>query len=188
MVTGMALCILFVALASTYAMEFSADMITTTGGKSYSGKIYMKGDKIRTDTPGQSSYSIVRQDKNVVWLVTPENKSYFEMPYDPSQQPIAGEKVKGEVSRKLVGKETIDGHPAEKYLVVSKSAGKTAEHYQWIAKDLDLPIKTAAVDGSYSMEYRNIKKSVSDNMFEIPSGYQKMTIPAMPKTGGMKQR
>jgi hypothetical protein len=163
-------------------------MITTTAGNSYSGKIYMKGDKIRTDTPGQSSYSIVRQDKNVMWLVTPDKKSYLEMPYDPTQKPEAGEKVKGEVSRKLIGKETIDGHPTEKYLITSKDAGKTREHYQWVATDLNFPIKTAAVDGSYSVEYRNIKKSVSDSMFELPSGYQKMTIPAMPKMGGMKKK
>jgi len=188
LIVGICLCIIHCAFANTYAIEFSADMITKTAGNSYSGKIYMKGDKIRTDTPGQSSYSIVRQDKNVVWLVTPEKKSYLEMPYDPTQKPEAGEKVKGEVSRKLIGKEIIDGHPTEKYLITSKDAGKTREHYQWVATDLNFPIKTAAVDGSYSVEYRNIKKSVSDSMFELPSGYQKMTIPAMPKMGGMKKK
>ena len=186
-ITGIVLCIVFSAFISVSAMEFSADMITKSAGKSFTGKVYMKDKKMRTDAPGQPGYSIVRQDKNVVWFVMPDSKSYMEMAYDPAQEQVPAEKVQGEVSRKLVGKETIDGHPTEKYLVTAKHKGKTNDMYQWIATDLKLPIKTVAVDGSYSMEYKNIKMSAPDNLFELPAGYQKVTMPAMPK-GGMKRK
>jgi len=187
MVTGIALCIVLTVCISLWAIEFSADTITKSAGQTVTGKIYMKDKKMRSETQGQPGYSIVRQDKNVVWFVMPDTKTYMEMAYDPAQQQTPSEKVQGEVSRKLVGKEKIDGHPTEKYLVTVKHKGKTSEMYQWIATDIKFPIKNAAVDGSYSMEYKNIKQSAPDNLFELPAGYKKMTMPAMPKAG-MKWR
>lgn len=56
--------------------------------------------------------------------------------------------------------------------------------HQWVATDIHFPIKTAAIDGSWSMEYRNIRMGPKpDSLFEIPKGYQKTTVPARP--GGM---
>ncbi len=185
--TGMVVFIIFSAFICVSAMEFSADMISKSGGQSFTSKIYMKDKKVRTESRGQPGYSIVRQDKNVVWVVMPDTKTYMEMAYDPAQSQVPTEKAQGEVSRKLVGKEKIDGHPTEKYLVTVKEKGKTSEIYQWIATDLKFPVKTAAVDGSYSVEYKNIKMSAPDNLFEIPGGYQKVTMPAMPK-GMMKRK
>jgi hypothetical protein len=94
---------------------------------------------------------------------------------------MAEERVKGEVSRKKIGSETIDGHPATKYEVTAKTDDKTVQINQWWATDINFPIKTAAVDGSWSVEYRDIQiGSQPDSLFEIPSGYTKMTIPGMP--------
>ena len=55
-----------------------------------------------------------------------------------------------------------------------------------------MPVKTAAVDGSWSQELKNIKMgSQSDSLFELPAGYQKMQMPQLPMMqgmpGGMKQ-
>lgn len=175
------------ALSEAFALELSADMITKSGNNTYSGKLYIKGDKIRTDMAGQSEYTILRQDKNVVWLVKPEKKAYLEMPFDPKQKPKIEEKIKGEASRKFIGIETINGYPTKKYEVVVKEDGRTKKFYQWIAEDIGFPIKTATINGSWAVEYRNLKKSVSDSLFEIPAGYSKMTIPGMLEKGGMKQ-
>jgi len=185
MVTGIVLSMVLAVCINLWAIEFSADMITKSAGQTITGKMYMKDKKMRSETQGQPGYSIIRMDKNIVWFVMPDTKTYMEMAYDPSQQPAPTEKMHGEVSRKLVGKEKIDGHPTEKYLVTVKDMGKTNEMYQWIATDIKFPIKNAAVDGSYSVEYKNIKQSAPDSLFELPAGYKKMTMPAMPK-GGMK--
>lgn len=195
LIFGAILVSIFSAAACTFGMELSADMISTQKGDTHSGKFYMKGNKYRVEMEKQAQYTILRQDKNITWLVMPEEKSYMEMPFDPKQKPKVEAKVQCEVTRKLLGSETLNGHPAKKYEVTVKDAGKTDKHYQWIATDLNFPIKHAAVDGSWSVEYRNIKKSVPDNMFEVPPGYAKISMPKIPGmdflkgiAGGMKRR
>ena len=89
--------------------------------------------------------------------------------------------MRGEVSRKLIGAETIDGHPTQKYEVTYTEAGKTEKMYQWMATDIKFPIKMAAVDGTWTMEYKNIKMgSQPARLFELPSDYKKMVTPSMP--------
>ncbi len=40
--------------------------------------------------------------------------------------------------------------------------------YEWVASDINFPIKTMAVNGNWSIEYSNIRTSVPDSLFEIP--------------------
>ena len=61
--------------------------------------------------------------------------------------------------------------------------------YQWIATDINFPVKTASVDGSWTTEYKNIKMGGQpDDLFEVPDGYQKSTMPNMPKGMAMPKR
>lgn len=167
------------------AFEFSSDVVMTTKNHITTSKMFIKDKKIRMETKGQPSYSIVRGDKNVVWMVMPSQKMYMEIKPDPSQSPKVEEKIKGEVSRKLIGSETIGGHPTQKYEVTVKSGGKAEKMYQWMATDIKFPIKTASIDGSWVTEYKNIKMGgQSDSLFEVPAGYKKQVMPAMPR--GMK--
>ena len=167
--------------------EFSATMVNSSAGQTITTKIYMKPNKFRTDTKMAGSSTIVRKDLNKVWTIMTSQKAYMEMPgtADAQSPHMAEEQVKGEVSRNKVASETIDGHPSTKYEVTAKVDGKVMQIYQWWATDINFPIKTAAADGSWSMEYRDVKiDSQPDSLFEIPSGYKKMTIPGMP--AGMK--
>ncbi len=167
------------------AIEFSSDVVMTTKGHVTNSKMYIKDKKLRMETQGQPSYSIMRGDKNVVWMVMPSQKMYMEIKPDPSKGPKVEEKIKGEVSRKLIGSEKISGHPTQKYEVTVKSWDQTEKMYQWMATDIKFPIKTASIDGSWVTEYKNIKMGAqSDSLFEVPVGYSKRTMPAMPK--GMK--
>jgi Domain of unknown function (DUF4412) len=168
-------------VTGAFAMEFSADMVSSSQGHTTTSKVFVKGQKFRMEPKGQPTYSIMRQDKQVVWMVMPDQKSYMEMKPNPSQQPRTEEKVRGEVSRKLLGPETIDGHPTQKYEVTYTEGGKTDKMFQWMATDIKFPVKMAAVDGSWTMEYRNINTGTqADSLFELPSGYKKMTMPSMP--------
>ncbi|MCX5886586.1 MAG: DUF4412 domain-containing protein [Proteobacteria bacterium] len=163
-----------------FAIEISADVVKTGGSEqAHLSKTYIKGDKYRMEMPGQHQYTIFRQDKNVIWIVMPDSQSFMEMPYDPNQKPRVVGKFKGEMSRKLVGAESIDGHPTQKYEVTLKEGIKTEIFYEWTATDINFPIKKAAIDGSWSEEYKNIQYSVSDNLFEIPAGFKKISIPAI---------
>jgi hypothetical protein len=50
-----------------------------------------------------------------------------------------------------------------------------------MATDIKFPVKMAAVDGSWTMEYKNIKLgSQPASLFELPPGYNKMAVPSMP--------
>lgn len=166
--------------------EFSAKMITKTGKQKVAMKIYMKPDKYRTDNDMAGSSTIIRKDLNKVWMIMKNQKSYMEMPeIKGDETQLAEAKIKGEVSRKKIGSETIDGHPATKYEISAKADGNESKVYQWWATDINFPIKTEASDGSWITEYRDINTgSQPDSLFEIPSGYKKITIPGMP--AGMK--
>lgn len=166
---------------SAFAVDFSADMVMTSGGKTTTSKVFTKGDKSRMEPQGQPTYTIVRNDKKLMWMVMTDQKAYMEMTAIPKQAP-QGDKVTGEVSRKLIGKETIDGRSTEKYEVTFKDGSKTEKMYQWMATDIKFPVKMAAVDGTWTMEYKNIKTGAqADSLFEVPSGYKKMAMPAMPQ-------
>ena len=67
-----------------------------------------------------------------------------------------------------------------RYTFHDKSSG-TAIY--WISDKLQFPIKmqTQGIPGSMSMEYRNIQeKTVPASLFNIPGGFQKMSMPMMP--------
>jgi Domain of unknown function (DUF4412) len=174
--------LLFSAVAS--AFEFSADSVMTGKGRTMTGKIFFKADRFRMDVDSPRKMStITRMDKKVVWSVMPDQKMYMEMPFNPNQnnRPMVDKKVEGELDRKLVGSEIIDGHATKKYLITHKREGRTTQIYQWWATDINFPVKTAALDGSWTQEFRNIKMGNQPNsLFEAPQGYRKMSM-----SGGM---
>lgn len=176
--------VMFVLLlaGSAFALEFSADTVMTSGGMKTTGKIYFSGERFRMDMKSPSQMTtITRLDKKVVWSIMPQQKMYMEIPFNPKRQPMVKDKVQGEIDRKLLGTAEIDGHPAKKYLVTYKAGGEKTQIYQWIATDLNFPVKTEAVDGSWSQEYRNIKLgNQPDSLFKVPAGYKKFQMP-----GGM---
>ncbi|MEW6418514.1 MAG: DUF4412 domain-containing protein [Nitrospirota bacterium] len=179
--------LLFILLFSgtTFALEFSADTITTHKGTAKTtGKIYYKADRFRMDMESPQKVSMItRIDKKVIWNIMHNERMYMEMPFDLKNKPKVEEKFEGEIERKHVGNETIDGHPTKKYLITYKTDNEKHQVYQWWATDINFPVKTSAVDGSWIQEFKNIKiGSQPDSLFEVPAGYKKFQF-QMP--GGM---
>ncbi len=172
----------FLLAGTSFALQFSADTVMTSGKIKTSGKIYFSGERFRMDmTSPRAMTTITRLDKKVVWSVMPEQRMYMEIPFNPKREPMVKDKVQGEIERKLIGTEAVDGHPAKKYLVTYKSGGEKTQIYQWMATDLNFPVKTAAVDGSWTQEYKNIRLgNQPDSLFNVPAGYKKFQMP-----GGM---
>ena len=122
---------------------------------------------------------ISRWDKKIAWSIVPARKMYMEMPLDLKNAPKT--EIKGEVERKEVGSEHIDGHPTKKYLVTYKNGDRTEQVYQWMATDINFPVKTADLKNKWIQEFKNIKLgSQPDSLFEPPAGYQKFQMPTMP--------
>lgn len=173
----------------SYAEDFSADMVSSSPEGSFTGKIYVSGEKSRMEMP--EAITISRMDKKVSWVIMPGEKMYMEQPLDPHSAASTQEKTGEEIERKAEGKETLNGRSTTKYRVAYKAEGKREEVFQWIDEAAHIPVKTAAVDGSWSSEFKNIKTGSQDqSLFEIPAGYRVMSfdMPDMKNLlGGMEE-
>ena len=159
-------------------VEFSADMvIVPKGDEPMKGKIFVKGDKIRQETADEdeSQIMIIRPDKKVTWMITPEEKTYMEMPYQSTDKTFEEWTAEKEKNAKFLGEESISGMPCKKYEVMEEGE-KTI---LWISKQFPFPIKIE--DPEMVMEYKNIKlDQLDDSLFELPTGYEKMSTPIVP--------
>lgn len=173
-------------VAQVLAQGFSADMISTANGQTMTAKIYASEYKSRVETA--DSIIISRPDKKVAWILMPSQKQYMEQEFDPSKMAASARDVAGEIERVNMGKETVGGVAADKYKVTYDFNGVTNSLYQWIDPSKDLPVKSAAVDGSWTVEYKNIRVgSQPDSLFELPDGYSKFSMPDMNKMMGDMQ-
>jgi negative regulator of sigma E activity len=169
---------------SATGAEFSADIVEKMHGQQISGKVYVKGDKIRREAVrgGKEGVIIMRLDRKVVWNLMPDQKKYVEIPnMNPAQfdSPETRKELERIADRKELGTEKVSGYDCQKiqYVYHDKSLGTLT---QWVAKKLKYPIKMEhkGQAGEMSMEYRNIKEgSVSDSLFDLPKGYEKMEMP-----------
>ena len=173
-VLGSILFVFFLTIGLVRAADFSADVFNTYQGQATQAKIFVQMEKIRMETPGIEEYTILRTDKRVIWVVIPEEKTYIEI--QSSQPQGAGVKMKGEVSRQYLISETVNGYATNKYEVHYLDKDTLHKAHQWIASDLNYPIKISALDGSWSTEYRNIRIGLQpDNLFEIPQGFDRIS-------------
>lgn len=158
-----------------WALEFSADQITRVNGHSRKANLYYRDEMWRLEHHdlGPVNVTIVRKDKQVMWLLLSRMKHFKTVPFDPQQTPKVGEKLEGEVSREEIGTETLDGHPTTLYQVTVREGERTTEYYQWLATDIRFPLKLARKDGSWLVEYRNVRlRPLSDFLFQLPVNFQ----------------
>jgi hypothetical protein len=164
----------FILTGVASAEDFSADIVNTAGGMSFQGKIFVSKEKTRMEMPG--AITIARMDKKIAWVLMPAQQMYMEQPINPATM-ATSEKVSGEIERKLIGSDIIEGRKADKYRVVyTDDSGKKWVMLQWFMSGLNIPVKSASEDASWSMEYKNIKRGAQpDALFEVPAGYKKFS-------------
>lgn len=166
------------SLPVSAAESFSAEMVTEADGQKIQGKMYFAPGKMRFEMAG--TVMITRLDKQVAWMLMPAEGMYMEQPIDPKAAVSASKEVPGEIERVPMGKENVNGRDAQKYKVSYTENGRTEAIYQWIAEDVSLPVRVAAEDGSWQVDYLNARAGAQpDSLFEVPSGFQKMSIPSM---------
>jgi outer membrane lipoprotein-sorting protein len=175
------LAVLLIVAVPAQATEFSAKVISKAEGAVMQGKVFVKGDKMRNEIvmDGETNITIMRLDKQVAWIAMPEQKMYMEMPLTPEMQKKMMLKDPADRAKmKHLGTETVNGFECDKYEMTLTHEGQTVKQYIWIAKKLDMPIKSETSDGAMSMEYQDIKLGgVADAVFEMPQGYEKMEMP-----------
>ena len=161
--------------AAAWALEFTADRITKIDGRTGKANIYYRDNmwRIEHHTMGPVNVSIVRKDKQVVWMLLSRMKHFKTVPYSADQDLWVTEKLDGEVSREEIGQETREGHPTILYEVVTKHGERTEVYYQWLATDIHFPMKLAKKDGSWIVEYQHVKlRAVTDYLFQLPLNFQ----------------
>jgi len=176
------------------AVEFSADMIQKSPMGNSEGKVFVKGEKFRQEMTmgGQKQIMIFQKEKGIVWVLMPQLKMYMEMTAGGQQDmsPPTPEEMEKMGEKKYLGEEKVNGYKCKKYRYTpnDKSVGTST---MWISKKINFPIKTEmeGSSGPMSMEYKNIQeKKLPDSLFNIPAGYQKMSMPSMPNMPGMPKQ
>ena len=160
---------------SALALEFTADQITKIDGKTHKAFIYYRDQmwRIEHHSMGPVNVSIVRKDKQVVWMLLSRMKHFKTVPYDAEQDLRVTEVLEGEVSRHEIGTEMREGHPTTLYEVTTKQGERVEQYYQWVATDIHFPMKLAKKDGSWIVEYQHVKlRAVSDYLFNLPVNFQ----------------
>jgi hypothetical protein len=165
------------------AAQFSAAMLITDGDKAMPGRIFVQDGKMRqefSDAEGQT-ITIVRPDKKVIWFIIPWERTYLEMPL---KRKLPGQfiQIPGDaVTKRLAGKEVVNGYETEKYEVAVRGGGGLEKQSVWLAVKLGTPIKMTAADRKFAVEYKSIKEAPQpDRLFELPVGYKKLTSPDLP--------
>jgi hypothetical protein len=145
----------------------------------FSGKIFVAGDRTRMDLA--ESTIITRLDKKAVYILLP-TKMYMEQALGPEYAASVGEKLPGEISREQVGEEEVGGRRAGKFKVTYVLDGKEDVVFQWIDDKLGVPVKMTSPDGSWSLEYTNVKPGPQPGeLFEVPEDYSKFNMPQSPE-------
>ncbi|MBE9546380.1 MAG: DUF4412 domain-containing protein [Proteobacteria bacterium] len=122
----------------------------------------------------------VGQASRLSIMVNPAEKSYMVLPFQKGDEKFRKWTDREQKKAKYLGKEKVSGLKCKKYEVTEK--GRTT--YFWISKKFPFPVKVENED--MCMQYKNIKtKRLSKSVFEVPSDYQKMTMPSIP---GMRPR
>lgn len=133
--------------------------------------------------------SIIRPDKDLVYVLYPTQKSLMTMPLpkhdtDPAKQP--------KITKTAVGKETVDGHPCVKNKVtMTDDNGKPVEAMTWNASDLkDFPIQiqTTEKQGTSIMHFSEIQFDKPDpKLFDAPDDYAAYDSPQALMQGIMEK-
>lgn len=172
------------------AQDFSADLLfEQKKGRQSSQRMYYAQDRWRIEIPKELvSTIIVREDKELVWLLIPSVQKYLQLPID-NKYLSKYLKVTGKVNaeREYLGPDNVEGRAAEMYRVTYYDHSKVWVYYEWTDSNLQVPVKIQ--DGDSIMLYRNIKEGqLNRSLFEVPRGYKKISLPGMKEKSVKKPR
>ena len=175
--------------------SFVADAVIETEEMTANARVYYKPGKVRDELSmaDQQMVTIRRLDSNKVWTLMPGQNMYMENDVDPekAQQQQNAYRL---ISRERVGEEVVNGMQTTKYKSVYESAEGKLGGFTWYTDD-NIAVKAFMVSETegektrVKYEFTNLERgSQSDELFEIPAGYQKFTMPNygdMGSLGGM---
>lgn len=194
---GLVLVVCFVGTVGAVGMqdikaEYSADEYMETEEMTVQSKVYRAPDRERREMnmDGEKQIMIIRRDKGVVWTVIPDERMYMEMKITEGNK---GDKDLSEynIEATVVGEETVNGVSTtkSKLVMTNKKDGSKMGGFWWTTKEdivvkMDVIAKDEGSKDRVKSELKNLKIAKQDpKLFEIPSGYRRMSVPGMGKGG-----
>ncbi len=165
------------AWGTVSAAEFSGKITTITKHDTLTGQIFVKGEKYRMELTqdGEEIIVIVDPSVNKTIVIPVSTGIYRELASDDMMSlmndPIQAYLYTADMGEESsAGTETIEGYECDKSKVSMMDSDVMSE---WVAKDLNFPIKIVTYgQGAREMTVTDIKvASVADDKFEVPEGY-----------------
>lgn len=162
--------------------DYKATRVIQSEAGQFSQTLYhSKGkERVEMDMEGMQMVLIQRPDKQLAWQLMPMMKMYSQISLSKGQE-MSGQPPE-DVQIELVGEESLDGQPTNKYKLLMKD--KSGGGFIWFNQQ-NIPVKMdfVSVEGKskqrISMTLKDIETGTQDpDLFELPAGYNKM--PGMP--------
>lgn len=164
------------AFAAPSPSQYSVDVTVTTPKNVRTGKVYVSGTSVRTDTTdnkGRSMISIHNADNKEFYLVFPKSKTYRVYNIDKLaqqaniDQPVVPSQIKGEP----LGVENVAGQVCEK---LRYQKGKKVG-FVWVNKQNGLPVMMMSEDQKYKAEYSSPAVGPqAASLFSPPEGFKRV--------------
>ena len=167
--------VVWTATEPAQALQFTAEQVTRAGGHTYRGNLYYRDDmwRIEHNNRGSVEVTIGRKDKGLMWLLLGRIKQFATLPLDDAIGIVLERPMKHETQRELIGNEVLDGHPTALFQVTTREGEHVVVYYQWWAEDLQLALRLARQDGSWIMDYKNVRlRPLSTRLFDLPLNYR----------------
>jgi hypothetical protein len=176
-------------------VQYSADRYTETEQITLKSKVYYAAGKERKEQEigGEQQVTIIRPDKQLLWMVMPSQQMYMEMSLQSKERPPgpSDDTSNYTYERTEVGPEVVDGHQTTKYKVIATNTkGEKMGGFMWITPE-GIQIKMdliALVEGSKTRMKTGLTNlqigSQDPALFEVPAGYTKMVMPGFGGRGG----
>ncbi|MBN1862217.1 MAG: DUF4412 domain-containing protein [Dehalococcoidales bacterium] len=169
-----------IALASGIGSVKFDMIITGTGAPAVTSKVWLKGEKMKTETTmeGQTIINLIDHASRTMYMYMPEQNMAIKVTYEQAQgSPIDETLDINQYHPETLGTETVDG----KVCLVVEYTVQGASTKMWIWQEHGFPIKVVTVSdqGTTTIEYKNIEfTSIPDSEFELPPGVEIMDFPS----------
>ncbi len=156
----------------------SYEYTLTTKGVAMSGKVWMQGKKMKTETniQGQKMISFTDGDTNTFITYNPDQNTAMRITSPPTEQttetPTDFTNDIDATKTKVLETTTYEGLKC-KVIEVAEADGKTVAK-TWVSVDYGIPLRvetTDPVNGNTVMEYKNLKVGpIAADVFQLPAG------------------
>ena len=169
-------------------VEYSADSVIETAEVSMKGRVHYAPTRERREMVmgrgGDKMITITRHDKKVAWTLMPSERMYMEASI--AQAKTSADPSSYKVEQTVVGPETVNGVSTTKSkIIMTGPKGEKMGGFMWTTREnIVVKMDAIAIDKKqkhrYKTELTNLKVGKQDpKLFEVPAGYEKMSIPGM---------